>query len=244
MVSHLFRVMSGGLSTLFIVFFLLAQTPTTTQAQGIDPPVSVPEEAPFTLPFAEPPGPGTWLLGQYYGNTDTAFNRNREWYGGGQGIHFGLDFSAPCGTEVLAIGEGTVLKVDAPEHGAGPHSLMLLHDNGFASFYGHLRERPAFAVFTRVQQGQVIGVTGDPDISCTSRPHLHLEIRSGSLYYSYNPIPFIEADWDTISLVGPFSGFQRDLADPRQWQRLNDQPTILFGGPIINEYEQPWPPPR
>lgn len=217
---------------------------SSTSAQELDPPAPIPDEPPFILPFTEPPGPSTWLLGQYYGNTDTAFNRRREWYGGGQGIHFGLDFSAPCGTPVVAIGDGMILKVDAQEHGAGPHNLMILHDNGFASFYGHLKERPAFASFSPVSQGQLIGITGDPDISCTSRPHLHLEIRSASLYYGYNPVPFIDADWDTLTLVGPFSDFQQNLENPRQWQRLEDQPTILFGGPIINDYVQPWPPPR
>jgi hypothetical protein len=32
----------------------------------------------FGLPFAEPPGPDTWLLGQPYGNTVGAFARQRD----------------------------------------------------------------------------------------------------------------------------------------------------------------------
>ena len=83
-------------------------------------PATAQSDAPFILPFAEPAGPGTWLLGQVYGNSTGAFARRREWYQAGQGIHFGIDFSAKCGTPVVAIGDGTVLKVDAPEHGSAP----------------------------------------------------------------------------------------------------------------------------
>src|SRR5690349_1563712 len=67
---------------------------------------------PFSLPFASPPGPATWLVGQQYGNTATAFNFGKYWYGAGQGLHFGLDFAAPCGTPVTAIGDGVVAYVD------------------------------------------------------------------------------------------------------------------------------------
>ena len=71
------------------------------------------DERPFILPFAEPPGPDTWLLGQAYGNTVGAyFNRNTT-YRYSQGIHFGVDLSAPCGTEIVAIADGVVALVDA-----------------------------------------------------------------------------------------------------------------------------------
>src|SRR5262245_55007637 len=101
---------------------------------------------PFGLPFASLPGPSTWLLGQPYGNTTTAYRWRRSTYGAGQGLHFGIDLSAPCRTEVVAVGDGVVAKVDAMNHGAGPHNLMINHDNGYASFYGHLIARPQLEV--------------------------------------------------------------------------------------------------
>ena len=69
------------------------------------------EDRPFILPFAAPPGPDTWLLGQNYGNTVGAyFNRNTTYrYSGG--IHFGVDLSAPCGTEIVSIADGVVALV-------------------------------------------------------------------------------------------------------------------------------------
>ena len=199
---------------------------------------------PFGLPFSTPPGPGTWLLTQPYGNTVFAYRQRRDFYGAGQGMHFGVDLGAPCGTEVVAIGDGVVVGIDQTSHGAGPHNLMIDHTNGYASFYGHLRDRPALSLGDEVVRGQPIAVTGDPDLTCTSRPHLHLEIRDTPAHRrAYNPMPLIDADWNRMALVGISSvGFQQDLGQPRQWQLLTDQPEISFGAPLLNDYLETWPP--
>lgn len=207
---------------------------TTYQAQ---------DTPPFGLPFLDPPGPNTWLLGQTYGNTTGAHRQRNSTYRAGQGVHFGLDLAARCGYPIVAIGDGVVSKVDALEHGSAPHNLMIDHPNGYASFYGHLLETPDLVAGQPVQKGQVVAQVGDPDETCTSRPHLHLEIRNAGAYNkAYNPIPLINADWDTLALTGSFNrGFARDLSDPRRWQHLNDQPDIAFWGPILNDYANPWP---
>ena len=202
------------------------------------------QSKPFGLPFNTPPGPNTWLVGQLYGNTAGAYRMRRAWYGAGQGLHFGIDFSARCGTPVVAVGEGVVSKVDALAHGAAPHNLMIEHANGYASFYGHLLERAQVEVGQAVTRGQVVGKTGDPDLTCSSRPHLHLEIRdAGSWRKAFNPVALIDADWDSLMLTGAFQrGFERDLDHPRQWQFADDQPEVQFGGPLLNDYTNPWPP--
>src|SRR5512137_2714427 len=94
-------------------------------ARPIEAQAPAPMGKPFGLPFAEPAGPDTWYLGGGYGNTIGAYFQRDTTYRAGQGLHFGLDFAAPCGTPVIAIGAGVVAKVDAPEHGALPHNLML-----------------------------------------------------------------------------------------------------------------------
>lgn len=201
-------------------------------------------ERPFILPFAEPPGPDTWLLGQTYGNTVGAyFNRNTT-YRFSQGIHFGVDFTAPCGTEIVALADGVVALVDATSYGSLPHNLIVDHPQlGYATLYGHLLQRPNLFVGQQVKQGQVIALSGDPDDTCYGRPHLHLEIRDyPGRAWKYNPVNLIAADWDNLALVGSFrSGFQRDLDDPRKWQHLDDQPRSVTGGPIINNFANPWP---
>jgi hypothetical protein len=133
--------------------------------------------------------------------------------------------------------------VDALAHGSAPHNLMIDHANGYASFYGHLLERPVLEPGQRVQAGEIVAKVGDPDGNCASRPHLHLEIRNAGAYnQAFNPVLLIEADWDSLALVGPFgTGFARDLSEPRRWQSLYDQPEVRFWGPILNDYANPWP---
>ena len=203
------------------------------------------EDHPFGLPLEGPPGPSTWLLGQPYGNTEFAYRTRYSFYAAGQGLHFGVDFSAPCGTPVLAVGDGVVSEVDNLYHGAEPHNLMIDHANGYASFYGHLIERPSLRPGDAIVRGQTIARTGDPDGTCTSRPHLHLEIRSAPSHtIAYNPIPLIEADWEAIAALGgqPLR-YEQDLSDPRRWQSLFDQPEVHFGQPLVNDYDDAWPPP-
>jgi murein DD-endopeptidase MepM/ murein hydrolase activator NlpD len=154
-----------------------------------------------------------------------------------------VDLSARCGYPIVAIGDGIVAKVDAMEHGSAPHNLMIDHSNGYASFYGHLFERPDLVPGQAVSRGETVAKVGDPDETCTSRPHLHLEIRNTGVYNrAYNPIVLIQADWDTLALVGPSAnGFARDLGDPRRWQYLDDQPEVGFWKPRLNDYANPWP---
>jgi murein DD-endopeptidase MepM/ murein hydrolase activator NlpD len=227
------------LGLLFLLWLapFLGAVPPKVFAQTVEAP-------PFRLPFQDPPGPHTWLLGQTYGNTAGAYRQRATTYAAGQGLHFGVDLSARCGYEIVAIGDGIVSKVDALEHGSAPHNLMIDHPNGFASFYGHLFERPDLVVGQPVLAGQVIAKVGDPDGRCTSRPHLHLEIRNAGAYNrAYNPLILIAADWDSLAMVGSFGrSFARDLSDPRRWQSLYDQPETTFWGPRLNDYSSPWPP--
>ncbi len=183
------------------------------------------------------------MMGQAYGNTTGAYRQRRIFYEAGQGLHFGVDFIAPCGYPVVAIGDGVVTKVDALEHGSAPHNLMIDHPNGYASFYGHLLEKPNLQPGEYVNAGDVVAKVGDPDQTCSSRPHLHLEIRNAGGYnQAFNPLLLIDADWDNLALVGPFSNsFARDLSDPRRWQSLYDQPNVQFWGPMLNDYPDPWP---
>lgn len=199
---------------------------------------------PFILPVAISPGPSTWLLGQLYGNTTSAFNFGHAWYEAGQGLHFGVDFSMPCGTPLVAVADGEVVATSSASFGAGPHNLILRHSQyNVVTLYGHLLERPNLAVGQTVRQGELIALSGEPDGICTSRPHLHFEVRSLDYRTTYNPINYIEAPWHTLMNVGPFSNpmFQQDMAHARRWMSLDDQPEVNFGGALLNNYDSAWP---
>ena len=215
-----------------------APSPPAARAEGDA------EGKPFILPFREPPGPDTWLLAQPYGNTTYAFRERNGLYRRVQGIHFGMDFSVRCGTEIVAIADGVVFASDNLSFGSGPHNLLIDHPElGYASLYGHLLEDPGLPPGTEVKAGEVVALSGDPAETCHGRPHLHLEIRDLSYVRKYNPAALIDADWDNLALIGPFSrSFQRDLDDPRKWQYLYDQPESYTGGPLLNDFQNPWPP--
>lgn len=232
-----------------IVTFRLLSATLLVQAQGkqpvtFEPALSIqpPTEHPFQLPFAAPPGPTTWLLAQPYGNTIDAYYQRNTTYGKSGGIHFGVDFAAPCGTEIVAIADGIVFAVDGP-FGSPPHNLMIDHPQvGYASMYGHLLERSWLIPGQQVKQGQVIALVGEAGGDCSLRPHLHLEVRDLGHLHKYNPAIFINANWNNLAMIGSSNrSFMHDLAAPRKWQTFYDQPAAQIGGPIINNFENTWP---
>ncbi|MEZ4671886.1 MAG: M23 family metallopeptidase [Anaerolineae bacterium] len=219
------------------VSFLLGVVPTLAQDSS----------KPFIMPLSQPAGPSTWMFGQPYGNTVGAFNFGTAWYSAGQGLHFGIDISMPCNTPVIAVADGDVIYVDNLNFGAGPHNLILRHSQAnVTTLYGHLLDRPPVQQYQPVRQGDVVGYSGDPDVTCDSRPHLHFEVRSLDYRTAFNPVDYIDANWDVLAAMGPFNSnlFEQDLTNPRQWMRLADQPPVSFGGARVNAYTSAWPPPN
>ena len=199
------------------------------------------QEPIYQLPFNTPPGPSTWYVEQWYGNTSIAYYLRNTIYREGQGMHFGIDFACPCETEVRAIGDGVVVGADDLSFGAGPHNAIVRHPNGDLSLYGHLHRFPAVQWGSSVKAGAIIGYSGDwlDNVGCASSPHLHLEIRRPDRRFAVNPVLLIEADWHNAAL-GRSLGFAKELDDPRRWQTIGDQPEVTFGGRILNEFASLW----
>ncbi len=196
-------------------------------------------DRPLILPMASDPGLNTWLFGQPYGNTVTAYNTGSRQYSAGQGLHFGLDFSMPCGTPLVAVADGVVTAVDNMAFGSAPHNLIIQHPAlNYSSLYGHLLEPAPVSVGQQVKQGEVVAYSGDPDDTCVNRPHLHYELRSMDYSTTYNPIPVMDAEWHSLGIVGGFNYplFQIDLYNARRWVSLDEQPNVVFGGAVLNGY--------
>jgi murein DD-endopeptidase MepM/ murein hydrolase activator NlpD len=95
---------------------------------------------------------------------------------GDRRLHRGLDYGAPEGTPIYAVGDG-VVRARATDDGAGNH-LKIAHARGYESWYLHLSAfAPEATPGARVKQGQVIGFVGTTGRS--TGPHLHYELHQG-----------------------------------------------------------------
>lgn len=92
--------------------------------------------------------------------------------------HHGVDYAAPIGTPVVAIGDGRVTST-AYEGGAG-RMVRITHNSVYSTAYLHLsRYGPGIAPGVYVKQGQVIGYVGSSGLS--TGPHLDFRFyRNGS----------------------------------------------------------------
>jgi len=87
--------------------------------------------------------------------------------------HRGVDYAAPTGTPVWAIGDGVVTR--AGWGGACGNMVRLRHANGLETVYCHFsRIAPGIRVGKRVAQKEVIGYVGSTGRS--TGPHLHFEV--------------------------------------------------------------------
>jgi len=92
--------------------------------------------------------------------------------------HHGVDYAAPIGTPVVAIGDGRVTSTSY-EGGAG-RMVRITHNSVYSTAYLHLsRYGPGIAPGVYVKQGQVIGYVGSSGLS--TGPHLDFRFyRNGS----------------------------------------------------------------
>jgi hypothetical protein len=88
-------------------------------------------------------------------------------------FHYGMDFTAPLGTDVYATGNGTVVEILASQRGLGKH-VTIDHGFGYTSIYAHLSNFNV-RVGQKVQRGDIIGFVGSSGMSVAN--HLHYEIK-------------------------------------------------------------------
>ncbi|MCD4768793.1 MAG: M23 family metallopeptidase [Bacteroidales bacterium] len=88
-------------------------------------------------------------------------------------FHWGMDFTAPTGTEIYATGDGKISRVISSQRGLGKH-IIVDHGYGYSTAYAHMS---GFNVRKgqRVKRGDVIGFVGSTGLS--TAPHLHYEVR-------------------------------------------------------------------
>jgi murein DD-endopeptidase MepM/ murein hydrolase activator NlpD len=97
--------------------------------------------------------------------------------------HYAIDYAAPSGTPVWAVGDGIVRR--ASWDGGGGRAVSISHPGGYESFYLHLSGfARGLAPGKRVSQKQVIGYVGSTGVA--TGPHLDYRLRKQGRYV--NPL--------------------------------------------------------
>jgi murein DD-endopeptidase MepM/ murein hydrolase activator NlpD len=88
--------------------------------------------------------------------------------------HQGVDYAAPAGTRVRAVGDGIV--EFAGRQGGYGNLVIVRHDSRISTWYAHLRSLGrGLHAGTRVAQGDTVGFVGQT--GWATGPHLHYEFR-------------------------------------------------------------------
>lgn len=113
--------------------------------------------------------------------------------------HLGIDYGAPEGSSVQAIGSGRVLF--AGRKGSDGNMVHLRHTNGYETLYLHL-SRILVHSGQEVAQGQRIGLVGHTGLA--TGPHLDFRIKQKGSYRNFEALKLPPADPVAKSLLAEF----------------------------------------
>ena len=122
-----------------------------------------------SLPFAE--------TSPVAASTSSGFGYRLHPIDGVVKFHYGTDFAANTGMDILAFADGTVLAV-GEDDGYGKY-VKLDHGSGYVTLYGHCSELLVKAGET-VSRGQPIARVGQTGHA--TGPHLHFELLHDGVY--------------------------------------------------------------
>jgi murein DD-endopeptidase MepM/ murein hydrolase activator NlpD len=130
--------------------------------------------------------------------------------------HRGIDYAAPLGTEIYAVGDG-VITVRSWCGGYG-NMVRIRHANSYETGYGHMSNFAAGqSVGSFVHQGEIIGYVGSTGLSTGA--HVHFEMKKNGSYVNpateimppadplegeelerfLSEMPVIEAQWSMLT---------------------------------------------
>ncbi|MCP4647283.1 MAG: M23 family metallopeptidase, partial [bacterium] len=144
--------------------------------------------------------------------------------------HRGIDYASPLGTEIYAVGDGTIT-VRSWSGGYG-NMVRVRHANGYESGYGHMNGfASGHSVGSYVRQGEIIGYVGSTGLS--TGPHVHFELKKNG--------SFVNPATEIMPPADPLEGeeLERFLAEmpvlEAQWSMLTG--VILPVPPFETESE-------
>lgn len=187
----------GAATVLLVVWFYGAghRAPSVSPSPAAPPPVTVPRPAP-TPPAPPPPGapapPADVARGAPPADLQELARRQlllpvagvrreslvdtyQDDRSGGR-VHHALDIPAPRSTPVLAVEDGTVVKLFTSKLG-GLTVYEFDPTQSYSYYYAHLdRYAEGLKEGDRLRKGQVVGYVGSTGDASPDAPHLHFEI--------------------------------------------------------------------
>ena len=134
-------------------------------------------ESLYTLPLPANRSYGVTVLGRYSGG------RYHPCYITQYILHEGttsqpdcvMDIAAPKNTPVYAIADGRVAQNhSAKQHSGGGNNIVICHNDGSYSYYGHLMSQSPLKVGTAVKKGDIVGYVGNTGTAGIGY-HIHFE---------------------------------------------------------------------
>lgn len=142
----------------------------------------------------------------------TAFKKQGSWK---LGYHTGVDRVCDSDRTLVAIADGTVMRVNNCGASYGNH-IVYATDDGKSVLYAHMQNAPTFKVGQRIKAGQVLGVMGNTGNSYGA--HLHIEVQNSKVWgYGKNLLnPNSYIDWENFDKEEKEAEFMA-----RKWQNGN-----------------------
>jgi len=117
------------------------------------------------------------------GYVSSYFGTRQDPFKGHEANHRGLDFAGAAGSEVLAVAEGLVTRVESV---SGYGNLVEIKHGEYVTRYAH-NQKALVSVGDRVSRGQAIALMGSTGRS--TGPHVHFEVLQNGRHV--NPLKFI-----------------------------------------------------
>lgn len=178
-------ILSALILVISQVSLLICPQSSLAVQQTLAAPVTPQPKASHIFPQKELPH--NWLF-PVQGKLTNPFGNGYWYYGVYRGGHTGIDIKAQAGAPVLAVTSGRVVLIHPHQDRRYGHYVVVQHDSGFYTLYGHLG-RILVKQRQLLQPGEQLGDVGQS--GAAGYPHLHFEVlnqipvRDGAWGYAY-----------------------------------------------------------